>query len=200
MMRDSLNAATRAIRGTRGEAINVTLTSGHGTKNKDLVESMDRAWVRHHAVVLKQHHDILKSAVAIDKTKRWTQPVEDEYYEPEDDNFPDVRSIFDPLDPACVEMNEVLAKRNAPNLKSLVEDYTSLLSAGCGANQEDPVWELEADIRRVQALIDTQTHSMQCRRNWTRQMESAPGSYGDIAGFARRRTRTAHDEFEWFSR
>ena len=36
MMRNSLNAATRAIKGTRGEAINVTLTSGHGTQDTHL--------------------------------------------------------------------------------------------------------------------------------------------------------------------
>ena len=75
MMRDSLNAATRAIHGTRGEAVNVTLTSGHGTKHKELVLSMDRAWARQHAATLKQHHDILKSAEAIDKTKRWKDMV-----------------------------------------------------------------------------------------------------------------------------
>ena len=69
MMHDSLTAASRAVHSTRGEAINVTLTSGHGTQSQDLVKSMERAWARQNHAVVKQNKDILKSAEAVDAKK-----------------------------------------------------------------------------------------------------------------------------------
>ena len=95
----------------------------------------------------------MKSAAAIDSTKPWTWSAKQaEYFEPDDHKFPHLRSSLDRDDASVTELNAVFARNNVTNLKELVEDYTSLLSAGCGANQADPVWELETDIRRVQAL------------------------------------------------
>ena len=87
MMHHSLTAATRATQGVRGEALNVTLTSGHGAVSQDMIESMERSWKRHHQEVLVKRHEVITAALASDSEKKWRSFLkkdEVEYFEPDD--------------------------------------------------------------------------------------------------------------------
>ena len=191
MMHDSLTAASRAVHGTRGEAINVTLTSGHGmrTQSKDDIKSMERAWARQNHAVVKQNKDILKSAHAVDAKKPWSSSASrvaqalTADYEPDDDKFPDLRNTLDRDDAACAELNAVYARNNTPNLQGLVRDYTSLLAAGCGANQAAYL-ESEADHGDAVLLNSTFPQLSNTRR---RNSVPFPATNGPLKQLAERR-------------
>ena len=191
MMHHSLTAATRAIQGVRGESLNVTLTSGHGAVSQDLTESMERSWKRHHKEVLEKNHEVFTAALASDSAKKWRSTLrkdEVDYFEPDDYAFPDLRSSLDRDDPSVKELNAAYKRNNVTNLQELVEEYNSLLSAGCGANQADPVWELEEDIRRVQHLTMKRVRNDQSHvrvNKWSlhkKLMSTALGHHGAEQG------------------
>ena len=99
LMHDSLTFASRAIHGCRGEALNVIVTSGHGTQSNHLIETMERSWtwLRQHEAVRASNQTISKNAGGIDPSKAWFSPragAIDEF-EPDDAAFPDLRSSLD---------------------------------------------------------------------------------------------------------
>ena len=122
MMHHSLTAATRATHGVRGEALNVTLTSGHGTVSQDTIESMERSWKRHHKEVLVKRHEVITAAVASDSEKKWRNTLkkdEVEYFEPDDYAFPDIREHLDRDDPTVKELNATFTRNGVANLQEL---------------------------------------------------------------------------------
>ena len=171
MMHDSLTAASRAIHGCRGEARNVTVTSGHGTKSKELVESMERSWVRQHKTVLKKNREILKNAAALDSSKGWSpdsRRAVDEF-EPDDAAFPDLRSSLDRDDASAKELTRVFERNNVTNLEELVKERANQLWL-TNKSDSDEVWAVEADIRRVQDLAIKRVrlgYSAIARNKWT---------------------------------
>ena len=62
MMHDSLTSASRAVNGCRGEALNVTVTSGHGTQSASLVVAMERAWLRQREAAHEAGRTLLSNA------------------------------------------------------------------------------------------------------------------------------------------
>ena len=128
MMHDSLTSASRAIHGCRGEALNVTVTSGHGTQSKHLVEAMERSWLRQHEAVRASNQAILKNAGAVDPSKKWfgASGTIDEF-EPDDAAFPILRESLDRDDSSVIELTRVFKKHNVDSLEELVQERAEQL-------------------------------------------------------------------------